>query len=253
MSSDIARTPYSADFYAGIKDHSAQSADRIVPFVVELLRPSSVVDVGCGEGSWLASFRATGVEDVLGLDGDYVPRDALAIPDECFQPADLSRPLSVGRRFDLAMSVEVAEHLPEARAASFVADLCGLAPVVLFSAAIPGQGGTDHVNEQWPSYWAAHFERQGYRCLDILRPRFWHDAQVMWWYRQNVLLFLSAEVEIDLPTPLPLDAVHPDVYTAWRDACLQPPLRAILRAAPSAARESLKWHGQRLLRGKRGR
>ncbi|HTU82550.1 MAG TPA: hypothetical protein VMF61_10495, partial [Candidatus Acidoferrales bacterium] len=124
-----------------------------------------------------------------------------------------------GRTFDLAISLEVAEHLPESSAASFVATLTTLAPAVLFSAAVPFQGGEHHVNERWQSYWAELFERRGYTCVDCVRPRFWNDASIEFWYRQNTLVYVRAaqlERYSKLPKTLvgrpnyPFDVVHPD-------------------------------------------
>jgi hypothetical protein len=134
--------------------------------------------------------RELGVEDTLGVDGAHVVLEALEIPRDRFVVHDLSLPLELERRFDLAISLEVAEHLPPECADAFVRTLVGLAPVVLFSAAVPGQGGTLHLNEQWPSYWAGKFEMQGYRCLDVLRDEFWGNDEVAWWYQQNMLLFV---------------------------------------------------------------
>src|SRR3981081_11169 len=133
--------------------HPAQrSADAIVPVVIDLVRPRSVVDIGCGTGTWLAAFRRDGVPDVFGIDGDWAPRDRLQLTGGQVAHHDPSQPLDLGRRFDLAICLEVAEHLPAASADALVALLTRHAPVVLFSAAIPGQGGTGHVNEQRPVY-----------------------------------------------------------------------------------------------------
>lgn len=193
----------------------------IVPLVVRMLAPRSVVDVGCGLGTWLAVFAGNGVSDVVGVDGKYVDTDRLEIPPERFVAHDLATPLSVGRRFDLAVSLEVAEHLPADRAAVFVASLTGLAPFVLFSAAIPFQGGTNHVNEQWPGYWADLFEARGFAPVDCIRREVWSDERVEWWYAQNTLLFVN-ETRLGMPladgrslerTPVSqLALVHPRQY-----------------------------------------
>ena len=149
--------PYTADFFADHRDGARRSARVVVPLVLELVRARSVVDVGCGDGTWLSVFREHGVEDVRGIDGDYVDRAELQIPRERFHPHDLTRPLELGHTFDLAVSLEVAEHLPPESADDFVTSLTRHAPIVLFSAAAPYQGGQNHVNEQWPAYWAARF------------------------------------------------------------------------------------------------
>lgn len=163
----------------------------IVPLVVRRLRPQSVVDVGCGLGTWLAVFGENGVADVVGVDGDYVDPARLEIPPVSFVAHDLSRSLRLDRRFDLALSLEVAEHLPPRCAATFVDSLTALAPFVLFSAAIPFQGGTNHVNEQWPDYWAALFEARGFAPVDCFRRHVWGNDDVEWWYAQNTLLFVE--------------------------------------------------------------
>ena len=174
-------TSYDAAFFAALTEGSRRSADRIVPVVVDVIAPRSVIDVGCGTGEWLAAFRAAGIEDVLGLDGDYADRAQLHIPASAFEAVDLSQPLRIARRFDLAISLEVAEHLPPERGESFVADLAALAPVVLFSAAVPDQGGIDHIAERWQDEWAVLFARHGLRPLDVVRPVVWDDENVENW------------------------------------------------------------------------
>ncbi|HUI20666.1 MAG TPA: methyltransferase domain-containing protein [Methylocella sp.] len=184
-----APTPYTEAFYEGQQDGSVKSAQVVVPIVLSLFPAHSVVDFGCGVGGWLKEFESNGVSDYLGVDGDYVSRQLLKIPADRFRPLDLRNVGDLGRRFDLACSLEVAEHLPEDRAKSFVAALVKAAPVVLFSAAIPFQGGTDHVNEQWQSYWAKLFAEHGYLAVDCIRPAVFGDSRVEWWYRQNILVF----------------------------------------------------------------
>jgi hypothetical protein len=145
-------------------------------------------------GQWLAVFRDHGVEEILGIDGDYVNTQRLEIAADEFLACDLSNPIAVDRRFDLAVSLEVAEHLPEGSADAFVGLLTSLAPIVLFSAAVPCQGGTNHVNEQWPNYWAARFESRGYGTFDYIRDRIWDSADVECWYAQNILLFSRRQI-----------------------------------------------------------
>lgn len=190
-------TDYSAEFYDRHAGGMRASARTVLPLVFDLLAPAtvrSVVDVGCGEGHWLAAARELGVPDILGLDGDYVRRDRLAIPADRFRPTDLTNPPApptLGRAFDLAICLEVGEHLPDAHAATLVDFVCSLAPVVLFSAAIPGQGGTGHLNEQWPPYWANLFAQRARACADALRPILWENDTVEWWYAQNAMLFID--------------------------------------------------------------
>lgn len=198
-----------------------RSAEVIVPIVLEVVPARSVVDVGCGEGGWLAVFRRHGVDEILGLDGDYFDRKVLQIPEDRFQACDLTRPLEIKRKFDLAVALEVAEHLPPECAEVFVRGLTELAPVVLFSAAIPFQGGTGHLNEQWPDTWAGLFRERGYVPVDLVRKRVWQNDAVEFWYAQNTLLFVRSDLversnllleELRQTNRDQLCLVHPTLY-----------------------------------------
>jgi len=215
---------YDRAFYAGLEDTALPSARRILPWLLSVCPIESAVDVGCGDGSWLAVLRELGVGTVFGVDGVWIAEDQLRIPLASFQRSPLDRPLAIPGHYDLALSLEVGEHLPADRAESFVGELCALAPLVLFSAAIPNQRGPGHVNEQWPSWWADRFAAHGFRAIDAVRPRFWNDPDVTWWYRQNMMLFASAAAlerwpalrtlaDPEAPTPLPL--VHPEILRSW--------------------------------------
>jgi SAM-dependent methyltransferase len=186
---------YDASFYRSIGDEGVATARAVVPLVVELLGPlDSVLDLGCGVGSWLSVFEEQGTSRVHGVDGDYVPRDQLRFAPDDFEAADLSSGYETDERYDLAVSLEVAEHLPERSAARFVRSLVACAPAVLFSAAIPGQGGRGHVNEQWPEYWAALFRNEGFDVLDPVRPAIWDRRDVSWCIAQNTLLYVREDV-----------------------------------------------------------
>ncbi len=186
--------PYSRSFFKTQSTGSARSAEAIVPLVMDLVKPKSIVDVGCGVGTWLSVFRAHGVSRVLGVDGNYIDPKDLLVPARMFQPHDLKKPFHTTQRFDLVVSLEVAEHLPATSADVFVRTLTELGSTILFSAAIPHQGGTHHVNEQWPEYWAAMFRARGYEVIDCIRPLIWSDSRVDWCYAQNVLLYAQPEV-----------------------------------------------------------
>lgn len=170
----------------------------MVPQVLELVQTSSVIDVGCGRGTWLARWRDEGIAEIKGLDGDYVDRERLAIDPSCFEPTDLSQAGTREERFGLAQSLEVAEHLPAASAQGFVDLLCSLSDVVLFGAAQPGQGGEDHVNEQPLSYWAERFARNGYAPFDCVRPAVEAQGEIAAWYRYNTLIYANSAGEARL-------------------------------------------------------
>jgi hypothetical protein len=210
---------YDEEFFRERHGRTQHAARVVLGVVSEFLpRIESAVDVGCGVGTWLSVLREHGALVVQGVDGPWVNRQHLVIPPECFLTHDLSRPLNLGRRFDLAISLEVAEHLPADCAGGFVQTLTGLADVVLFSAAIPLQGGRGHVNEQWPEYWAGLFGSRNFRVFDAIRPRIWSDRTIPTWYRQNILLFVSddrvpALVALQARQPAwPLSLVHPEIY-----------------------------------------
>lgn len=214
-------TAYSESFYQRHQDGMRRSAREVVPLVMDLVRPASVIDVGCGIGTWLSVFRETGVEDIFGIDGDWVEKSQLEIPGDKFLAADLAKPLRIERHFDLVVSLEVAEHLPGSRAEGFIDSLTSLGPVVLFSAAIPHQGGRNHINEQWPEYWLSHFQARGYVVIDAFRKRIWQNDNVEWWYAQNTLLFVRSshlEASASLKNELlradspQLSLVHPKAY-----------------------------------------
>lgn len=209
---------YDQAFYDTIRAGTIASAQVVVPLVVQHIGPRTVLDIGCGEGWWAETFAVGGGCDVLGVDGAYVPSSplgdrfiALDIARESF--ADLAR-------VDLAVCLEVAEHLPAARADSLIDDLTTVAPTVLFSAAIPGQGGTGHVNEQWPDYWVEKFRARGYAVSGALRWMIWGRIDVENWYQANTLV-ASREPEaypglFDTPLAEPWPVVHPILFDARR-------------------------------------
>src|SRR5437588_3992300 len=207
------RTSYTADYYNTARAGSRRSAEIVVPLLLELIRPRSVIDVGCGIGTWLGVFRDHGIDDILGVDGDYVKRTMLQIPSDRFLPHDLRRPLHLDRKFDLAVCVEVAEHLPPECADTLVSSLVRFASVILFSAAIPHQGGADHVNEQWPEYWVEFFRRHDFVVTDPIRRKVWDNPETEWWYAQNLLTFVEASRLADYPRLLKVETglsfVHP--------------------------------------------
>ena len=172
---------------------SAYAARRIISAVRTILPVRSVVDIGCARGTWLREWQTQAVDDVVGVDGDYVDRSKLEIDLLRFVIHDLAKPFDLGRQFDLAQSLEVAEHLPPTRAASFIADLVALAPAVLFSAAAPGQGGENHLNEQTGAYWQALFRRLDYMAIDCLRPILAKEKNIPSWYRYNLILYVRRD------------------------------------------------------------
>lgn len=199
---------YSDEWFQNRMAATRRSAEVIAPFVREIVQPKSVIDLGCGTGSWLAALA---VEDCLGVDGDWVLPSHLEFPYERFQKFDLTQPFAAGRDFDLALCIEVGEHLPRDAAETLVTSLTAHAPVVLFSAGIPHQGGTGHVNPQWPGYWAKKFVAHGYAPCDIVRPRFWCHPDVRFFHAQNLILYVRRDYlgRFGLTETAVLALVHP--------------------------------------------
>jgi len=206
---------YSHGFFTSQWESALRSARLVTPVLLKLFEPQSVVDFGCGWGAWLKGFEELGVTDVSGIDGDYVDRSKLLFDALRFQPADLRQPICLDRRHDLALCLEVAEHLPKERAAGMVADLVKAAPVVMFSSAIPGQGGVGHINEQWPSYWARLFAQHAYVLVDALRPHLRNERGVEFYYRQNLVLYVDRESLSQYPALASIAEQQDDPIEEW--------------------------------------
>lgn len=241
------KADYSNTFYANQSGPSKRSAEAVLPLLLELTGPlGSVIDLGCGVGSWLSFLHNQGIS-VLGVDGDYVARTSLMIPETCFLPLDLATGdyAAIQGRYDLALSLEVAEHLPEAAAGGFVAKLCSLSDVVLFSAAIPHQKGVNHVNCQWQGYWQKKFAANGFVGIDSLRKRVWYLSGIKHHYKQNMILYVRRNTplheRLHQDADFIPDVVHPSVYLRSQEDCeynkskrVHVRLKKLLRAVKAA-------------------
>ncbi|MBZ8179983.1 Wzt carbohydrate-binding domain-containing protein [Oscillatoria salina] len=214
-------TPYNQEFFTELQAGSLQSAREIVPLLLDLIQPQTVVDVGCGDGTWLSVFAENGITEYLGIDGDYLKPEMLQISPEKFLAKDLKQPLHLDKTFDLVLSLEVAEHLPESDAEIFIDSLTKLGEIIVFSAAIPYQGGTEHLNEQWADYWLKLFQQRGFQVIDCLRRKIWDNPRIEPWYAQNLLVFLPGNslsqyprlaAEIKDTSLAQLSIVHPQIY-----------------------------------------
>jgi SAM-dependent methyltransferase len=210
----MSANPYDRAFYLDQAPGSRMAANVIIGHLTAWFEPTSVLDLGCGVGTWVAEWMSRGVEDAIGVDREYVDRSLLQIPPDHFELGDLRKPIDLGRRFDLAECLEVAEHIGERYADVIVGSLVRHADTILFSAAPPGQGGPELLNEQWPSYWITKFNTHGYTAYDLIRPHVWTDARLnSWWYRQNTFLLAKGR---DYGPSGVLDAAHPLPYNAHR-------------------------------------
>lgn len=211
---------YNEIFYQHINAGATQSAKIILEVVIKYFDVKSVLDIGCGQGAWLAEWKQLGAEEVLGVDGDYVRPEALLIDETEFKSHDLCAPLHLDRQFDLVQALEVAEHIPEEFSDQFVTSIIEHGKVVLFSAAVVGQGGEEHINEQPYEYWRDKFLRRNYYLIDIIRPVISGNRKVKPWYRYNVFLFVARELLASLPEDLSPclireDSPIPDVSPFW--------------------------------------
>ena len=247
---------YDQAFYEHQREESLKSGLAILPHILELFPVSSLVDFGCGMGTWLAAARRLGVERTVGVEGEWVTQDRLLDPEVELLTRNLETSPEVDGRFDLAMSLEVAEHLSPERADSFVNDLCSRSSRVFFSAAVPGQGGAHHVNEQWPDWWAGLFASRGYRPIDVIRPRVWSDDSLPIHYRQNAFLYIH-DSEFNTvarkagrenePLAFPMNAVHPALYRRNTDALdREPNIRRRLQLTLGLPGALLRAAGRRL-------
>lgn len=211
---------YNRRFYANNLVRGRSSAQRIAEIVWDLYAPKSVLDVGCGAGMWLEVFRDLGTTSILGLDGAWVDREMLTIPQKNFMAVDLEEGFAVEDQYDLAICLEVAEHLTEQGAKKTIAALARTAPAILFSAAIPYQGGVHHKTERWPSWWLREFSNHGLEPFDVIRPVVWNDESVLWWYTQNTLLYVQRDHFLaercralaSQKAQIIIDMVHPRLY-----------------------------------------
>ena len=209
---------YDAGFYAEQRDASRRSADLMVPLLFDRLKPQSVLDIGCGVGHWLKAFESAGCPVVHGLDGPWVEKGSLAIRPDQFTALDFAsaprpyRPELPNDRYDLVTSFEFVEHVHPEVADALVELMTRLGRVVVVGGAAPLQGGTHHVNEQWPAYWAEKFAARGYVACDFIRPVLWEEEGIMPWYRQNTICYFEGAV------PPAIAAFARESWAAWADA-----------------------------------
>ena len=200
----------SIDYDHSRNPHTLDSPRHALPIVFRDRRPQSLLDVGCGTGTWLKAAHEFGIQDLRGVDGIRVGADQFEVSHDLFQQSDLTLPIDLNRKFDAVLCLEVGEHLDPNHASTLIASLARHADWILFSAACPGQPGQHHVNCQWPAYWQKRFNDQGFACSDEIRWRMWNVREIQPWYRQNIF---SAERHPELAgTEERIDPViHPDM------------------------------------------
>ena len=193
---------YDRKFFDYVDSGALRSAEIMVSWMFRTMQPMSVLDIGCGRGGWLMKWRDAGCETVAGVDGDYVDLKSLYILKDEFKALNISEKFDLGRRFDLVQCLEVAEHIAPSASETLVDNITRHSDVVVFSAALPGQGGTQHINERSLEYWRALFRDRGYQAYDCLRPRFSPNKEIEPWYRYNGAIYANAAGANRLPQPI---------------------------------------------------
>ncbi len=226
---------YNQVFYENQVDGSSASATAILKHLFKYYPASSMLDIGCGRGAWLKEAANLGVGVVHGIDGPWVKPTDLLLDKIMFDSVNMEMEIPLRQKYDLSISVEVAEHLSEHRASYFIGTLCGAADVVLFGAAVTGQGGENHINEQRQSYWLELFASKGFRCFDIIRSKVWNDPNVSPWYRQNTLVYVNtARADLlsifeKIESDFLVDIIHPEMFEnrvrSFRDQMVNPSAR----------------------------
>jgi SAM-dependent methyltransferase len=209
-------TELSIEYDHALNLHTLQGALAALSAVFGANAPKSLLDVGCGTGTWLRAASQLGVATVFGIDGILMHESELHVPKELIQQRDLTSSFNLGRRFDVAICLEVAEHLPEASAAGLISSITSHSDRVLFSAACPGQSGQHHINCQWPAYWQALFNASGFACDDAIRWQIWNNPLVEPWYRQN-MFWARLDRKVAGHEPRIEPVIHPDIIAMMKN------------------------------------
>lgn len=192
--------------------YNEEAGKIVIPILLKYIRPNSVIDIGCGIGTWLKVFINLGVNEYIGIEGHKIDKSKLVISPKKIFLHDLNIPLNLNRHFDLVVSLEVAEHLPENSADNYIESLVNHSKAILFSAAIPDQGGQNHLNEQWPEYWQKKFRKFNYHFYDLIRPEIWNNTKVNLWYRQNIFLVTHQSMNFPYPIYDGKNSIHPELW-----------------------------------------
>jgi len=208
MNNDLS-TFYDHNFYDKLEKEVLKSSKVLTPLIVNKYNPKSILDIGCGNGIWLKSFENCGINDYLGTDGNYVTEDIFRANFSKFIPKNLETEVNFNQKFDLVLSLEVGEHISQNSSETFIKSICNHSDLIIFSAAIPGQKGTHHINENLQSYWAGLFKKNGYYPYDEIRPLIWYNPHILFWYRQNIIVYKKEPNKKSL-TNAELDLIHPE-------------------------------------------
>ena len=198
--------------------YNTQSAEQVLPILFGLYKPKSLLDVGCGNGSWMVAARKFGITDIMGIDSQGLENNKWPLAEEQFNLVDLDYPFDLGRRFDMVLCLEVAEHLAVESAPSLISSLVKHSDLIVFSAAIPGQEGDRHINTREPSYWQQLFNQHGFNTYDNIRPIIWDNQKIFWWYRQNIFIAQRSGSADEKVTEKIRHIVHPEHFIEKTDS-----------------------------------
>ena len=223
-------TKYDEKFYATRDGKTSYAARTILKMVFDKRDIKTVVDFGCGVGTWLKTAEEYGADHTVGIEGEWIDHNLFTAKGE-LKVSDFEKPIELEKRFDLAICLEVAEHITPTSAHRFISDLCKSSDLILFSAAVAGQGGRGHVNEQNQSYWVELFMSKGYKCFDVIRPVIWNDNDIDVWYRQNSFVFSKdpSAFSVSQDTDFPVDIIHPDLFRTYREPGIYMTVKAVLK------------------------
>ncbi len=140
-------------------DHEAEVASLLAEYLADTYQPDTVVDIGCGSGTYLTFFEDMGV-GVLGIDGEST--GGFVLKPENFIQHDLRKKLILDEKYDMAICLEVIEHLQPEYEDVMMDSICDASDLIIFSAAKEGQVGTNHYNCQNKPHWLAHFLARGF-------------------------------------------------------------------------------------------
>lgn len=219
---NITGLEYDEKFYQDISKLSYNSAKIYLDYLWQYIQPSSVLDVGCGKGAWLKACHEFGSKKLIGFDGEWIDQSDMLDKKIKFKPVDLNSKFTLDEKVDLTISLEVAEHLKHEFSSQFIECLTKTSDMILFSAAYTNQGGTNHINENKHSYWANIFAKYQYKPFDLFRPKFWGDARIGFWFRQNTFLYIKKDSDFfkkferinikEISNLSFMDCIHPELY-----------------------------------------
>lgn len=238
---------YNEDFFRKNKK-TEYAACKVISLAKELFEINSVTDVGCGRGAWLVECKKNGILDIHGIDGQWNSQEKMLDQSIKFFPMDLSESWAYDYKRDLCLSLEVAEHINPRSSKKFIDSLCRISELVIFSAAYENQGGVGHINERKHSFWAGLFLQNDYQAYDLIRPKYWDDELMDFWYKQNIFFYIKRNSTrsrvaheaglIPIGNLSFMNAIHPDLYKVKCEQTLS--LGKILKNIGPAAIASIK-------------